>query len=213
MHAVILSPARGKLWCSRETRHSHVRGLDLHTGARVTPPSAAAAAHRSEVRRMLAAALLNVALVVPTSKITMTATSTVADDVLRSLQELAPAESTIDGRCRGAARGDRHAAASGSSTCAAADELQALLGDPSDDGFCAIFDRVLRDGNWAGAAACAASRRRRRPARVVPFGNNGIRKTTSVYQPWFKPARGQPLGVDEFGACAAATASSASSTS
>ena len=41
---------------------------------------------------------------------------------------------------------------------AAADELQALIGDPSDDGFCAIFDRVLRDGNWAGAAACAASR-------------------------------------------------------
>ena len=46
---------------------------------------------------MLAAALLNVALVVPPNpKVTMVATSTVADDVLSSLQELAPSESTVN---------------------------------------------------------------------------------------------------------------------
>ena len=146
---------------------------------------------------MLAAALFNVALVVPTSKpITMTATSTVADDVLSSLQELAPSESKINWPKLQELL-ERTADTpykEWSSTCAAADELQALLGDPSDDGFCAIFDRVLRDGNWAGAAACAASRGADdRPWVVLVTGLNGIRKTTSVYQPWFKPALAKSL--------------------
>ena len=175
----------------------------------------------------VAAALLNVALVLPTPQIapsitmtatstvaddvlcslkelapsiTMAATSTVADDVLSSLQELAPPESKIDW-AKLQELLERTADTpykEWSSTCAAAEELQALLGDPSDDGFCAIFDRVLRDGNWAGAAACAASRGADdRPWVVLVTGLNGIRKTTSVYQPWFKPALAKSLGADD----------------
>lgn len=49
-----------------------------------------------------------------------------------------------------------------------------------------FLERILKDGNWDGAVDAA----RTRPADQAPWavlvtGVNGIRKTTSMYQPWF----------------------------
>jgi len=49
-----------------------------------------------------------------------------------------------------------------------------------------MLERILTEGNWDGAAHHATER----PASVQPWavlvtGVNGIRKTTSIYQPWF----------------------------
>jgi len=51
-----------------------------------------------------------------------------------------------------------------------------------------IFERVLTDGNWDAAAsqAAASSTSHHTPFIVLVTGVNGIRKTTSVYQPWFE---------------------------
>lgn len=63
-----------------------------------------------------------------------------------------------------------------------------------------IFKRVIEEGNWNAAAAYAAgqnyynkdsgkdnqSNGTEKPWAVLVTGVNGIRKTTSVYQPWFQ---------------------------
>jgi len=75
-----------------------------------------------------------------------------------------------------------------------ASKLESLVGTPDDKAFQAIFKRVLHDGNWQGAAEAGASR----PAKTKPWvvlvsGLNGIRKTTSVHQPWFQSCLEQAL--------------------
>ena len=89
-----------------------------------------------------------------------------------------------------------------------ADEMYALLGAPHN--FSAIFDRVLRDGGWQPAARAAETRpTSQKPWVVLVTGTNGIRKTTSVYQPWFSrllagaispavPAAELPCGSNSF---------------
>jgi len=59
-----------------------------------------------------------------------------------------------------------------------------------------IFKRVIEEGNWNAAAAYAATQNysssssssssKEKPWAVLVTGVNGIRKTTSVYQPWFQ---------------------------
>eukprot|EP00168_Porphyra_purpurea_P007378 TRINITY_DN1923_c0_g1_i3.p3 TRINITY_DN1923_c0_g1~~TRINITY_DN1923_c0_g1_i3.p3 ORF type:complete len:246 (+),score=85.46 TRINITY_DN1923_c0_g1_i3:498-1235(+) len=53
-----------------------------------------------------------------------------------------------------------------------------------------MWSRVLGEGNWGGAVAAAAASggdgaADTRPWAVLVTGVNGIRKTTSLYQPWF----------------------------
>jgi len=70
-----------------------------------------------------------------------------------------------------------------------------LLGGESEKGltdeFRYMFDRVLTEGNWEAAAASTATATAEpdddeRPWAVLVTGLNGIRKSTSVYQPWFE---------------------------
>ncbi|KOO33907.1 hypothetical protein Ctob_011783 [Chrysochromulina tobinii] len=72
-------------------------------------------------------------------------------------------------------------------TAADATELQGILGTPNDAAFQTIFKRVLGDGNFEGAVRFATSRAAgSKPFIVLVSGLNGIRKTTSVHQPWFQ---------------------------
>ena len=71
----------------------------------------------------------------------------------------------------------------------------------SDVKFRHLFERVMHEGNWDGAMAHAASSRadssmndqRDSPWAVLVTGVNGIRKTTSVYQPWFADVLSEAL--------------------
>ena len=86
-----------------------------------------------------------------------------------------------------------------SATSIWADEFRNIIGTPSDESFQEIFERVLIDGNWykaavaaecnAGIAAC-----NQRPWIVLVTGLNGIRKTTSIHQPWFQDILKDALG-------------------
>ena len=72
-------------------------------------------------------------------------------------------------------------------TAADATELKGILGTPDDAAFQTIFQRVLGDGNFEGATRFATSRAAgSKPFIVLVSGLNGIRKTTSVHQPWFQ---------------------------
>ena len=76
-----------------------------------------------------------------------------------------------------------------------ADRLQEVLGGPDDANFASMFQRVLQGGNWEKAEASALKRgSSSKPWVVLVSGLNGIRKTTSVYQPWFKEVLSQALG-------------------
>jgi len=75
--------------------------------------------------------------------------------------------------------------------------LQAIVSDPSDAAFKAIFSRVLDDGNF-GAAAAAADVRSTKPWICLVSGLNGIRKTTSVHQPWFQSCLAQALAGQSY---------------
>lgn len=81
-------------------------------------------------------------------------------------------------------------------TEAAADKLAKLIQGPDDPTFQKIFSRVLEGGNWDGAVESAAARQppSAKPWIVLVTGLNGIRKTTSVYQPWFKEVLRDALG-------------------
>mmetsp|Transcript_24861 Transcript_24861/g.58331 ORF Transcript_24861/g.58331 Transcript_24861/m.58331 type:complete len:448 (-) Transcript_24861:45-1388(-) len=51
-----------------------------------------------------------------------------------------------------------------------------------------VLERILGEGNWDGAmqsATCLDSPANRKSWAVLVTGVNGIRKTTSIYQPWF----------------------------
>lgn len=78
-------------------------------------------------------------------------------------------------------------------TEAAAAELRKVIGGPDDAHFQRIMQRVLVDGNWPAASA-AAEKRAELPWVVLVTGVNGIRKTSSVYQMWFKKALQEALG-------------------
>ena len=61
------------------------------------------------------------------------------------------------------------------------------------DEFKRMFQRVITEGNWDAAAQHAKSIKKGKPWAVLVTGVNGIRKTTSVYQPWFKQLLSQAL--------------------
>eukprot|EP00565_Helicotheca_tamesis_P002220 CAMPEP_0185733744 /NCGR_PEP_ID=MMETSP1171-20130828/20388_1 /TAXON_ID=374046 /ORGANISM="Helicotheca tamensis, Strain CCMP826" /LENGTH=443 /DNA_ID=CAMNT_0028403547 /DNA_START=303 /DNA_END=1634 /DNA_ORIENTATION=- len=59
-------------------------------------------------------------------------------------------------------------------------------GEALTSNFRQIFERVISEGNWDGAASHASEHNaNNKPWAVLVTGVNGIRKTTTVYQPWF----------------------------
>lgn len=84
-----------------------------------------------------------------------------------------------------------------SRTEGAAAALAKILGGPDDASFQKLFQRVLVDGNWEGAigaSEAAVAKGAGKPWVVLVTGLNGIRKTTSTYQPWFCEVLKQALG-------------------
>eukprot|EP00668_Euglena_longa_P001511 GGOE01001793.1.p1 GENE.GGOE01001793.1~~GGOE01001793.1.p1 ORF type:complete len:755 (-),score=161.01 GGOE01001793.1:258-2219(-) len=88
-------------------------------------------------------------------------------------------------------------------------ELFGLLSATTSDAFRHLFSWVLQGGHWEDAVAAAARRPSEdRPWVVLVTGLNGIRKTTSLYQPWFpqalatalssKPSTVLPTGPNSF---------------
>lgn len=119
------------------------------------------------------------------------------DSAIDSLKELASADSPLDWAALRNLMGEvAHVSHKDwPKTEAAADELRAIVKGPDDAEFQRIMKRVLRDGNWPAAATAAESRAGSAlPWVVLVTGVNGIRKTSSVYQPWFKEALQQALG-------------------
>lgn len=95
-------------------------------------------------------------------------------------------------------------------TAAAAAEARACLlrgrplGDPRSGACRRMWARVLGEGNWDGAVAAAVAAAAApaanggadtRPWAVLVTGVNGIRKTTSLYQPWFPAALASALAA------------------
>lgn len=76
----------------------------------------------------------------------------------------------------------------------AAESLSQILASMERSFFRRIFHRVLEDGGW-DAAVHAAERRQTsvKPWVVLVTGVNAIRKTTAIYQPWFKEILHQAL--------------------
>eukprot|EP00980_Cylindrotheca_fusiformis_P021498 scaffold8353_cov138-Cylindrotheca_fusiformis.AAC.29 len=59
-----------------------------------------------------------------------------------------------------------------------------------------LLERILSEGNWHAAAKHSSDVRKgvdERPWAVLVTGVNGIRKTTSMYQPWFEQALNEAL--------------------
>jgi len=83
----------------------------------------------------------------------------------------------------------------------AALRLKALIKGPGDSQFQKIFKRVLDDGHWYEALEVHQRRETvgekdgsHQPWIVLVSGLNGIRKTTSVYQSWFRQCLKDALG-------------------
>uniref|UniRef100_A0A7S2UUP8 Uncharacterized protein n=1 Tax=Fibrocapsa japonica TaxID=94617 RepID=A0A7S2UUP8_9STRA len=76
----------------------------------------------------------------------------------------------------------------------AAEQLANILGNPDEAVFRKTFQRVLEDGNYQGAVDAADKRSLvSKPWVVLVSGLNGIRKTSSIYQPWFQEVLSQAL--------------------
>jgi hypothetical protein len=119
------------------------------------------------------------------------------DNIVLSLSELAPPDNSIDwAGVRSLLADSAHLSHKDwARTQANAHKLSELIRGPEDPAFRSIFSRVLEDGNWDAAAAAAAARPPDfQPWVVLVTGVNGIRKTSSVYQPWFKAALAEALG-------------------
>ena len=78
------------------------------------------------------------------------------------------------------------------------DRLRSVVGEPGAPRFDKMFSRVLDGGRWRQAAAYAAEKHERetnhRPWVLLVMGCNGVRKTTSCFQAWFKQALAFSLG-------------------
>ena len=133
--------------------------------------------------------------------------STPTDDVatvIQSLQNLQPIRSSIDWEALKVFLQAKLPLTykNWTETSLWAEELAGILGDPSHDEFQVIFERVLQEGNFFGAADYAkvttqsadGSGNVRRPWVVLVSGLSGVRKTTSLYQPWFQDVLFEALG-------------------
>ena len=72
------------------------------------------------------------------------------------------------------------------------DQFSSVVGTPDDAEFRSVFERVLRDGGYDSAVSKKPDSSK--PWIVLVTGLNGIRKSTSVYQSWWKDCLAQALG-------------------
>jgi hypothetical protein len=92
-------------------------------------------------------------------------------------------------------------------TSANSDRLRTQLSIASDDSMAAsyplsphaqqLLERIISEGNWKGGVEYEKTRRPtgEQPWAVLVTGVNGIRKTTSMYQPWFAELLSEALIV------------------
>ena len=136
-----------------------------------------------------------------------------SDVVVQSLRNVSSSDSSVDWAALRSLMSDKLALPykNWTETSQWADELERIIGNPfSSTEFCEMFERVLRDGNWQGAAEHARSRSAQAgpPWVVLVTGLNGIRKSTTLYQPWFADVLREALG-DSLPADVAAAGTSA----
>lgn len=82
-------------------------------------------------------------------------------------------------------------------TAEASQQLADIIAGPDDSVFQEVFKRVLTGGGWKNAVAAAASRKGdSKPWAVLVTGLNGIRKTSSLYEPWFPAVLAEAIGID-----------------
>jgi hypothetical protein len=122
-------------------------------------------------------------------------TSTELLDVCHSLQNVAPADSHVNfDDYQEILKAVAHLSHKDwSVTSSNSDKLAKQLLMTDDEGIMSpharqVLERILSQGNWDGAAAHAVTRTNDydcQPWAVLVTGVNGIRKTTSIYQPWF----------------------------
>lgn len=119
------------------------------------------------------------------------------DHVLKSLRNLAGPSSSVDWQAlRKLLENSAHKSHKiWDDTENAALDLAKIIKGPEDPTFCRIFRRVLNGGHWIAAEEAAAKRAKSiKPWVVLVCGLNGIRKTSSIYQSWFKDVLFQALG-------------------
>lgn len=125
------------------------------------------------------------------------------DDVINSLHNITPHDSSIDWKAlRQLLRDVAHLShKQWDVTGANADKMAKILTpDGLNSEASQIFERILHEGNWDGALAFAKRHDDNDPKRlkrsawaVLVTGVNGIRKTTAMYQPWFAQALHEAL--------------------
>ena len=82
-------------------------------------------------------------------------------------------------------------------TAEASERLADIIAGPDDAVFQKVFQRVLEGGGWEKAVAAVASRgAASKPWAVLVTGLNGIRKTSSLYEPWFQEVLAEAMGMD-----------------
>ncbi len=64
--------------------------------------------------------------------------------------------------------------------------LDGKVGEGLSGEFKHMFKRVVHEGNWDAAVEHSTIEGNGKPWAILVTGVNGIRKTTSVYQPWFQ---------------------------
>lgn len=120
-------------------------------------------------------------------------------DICFSIQNLVPLENPIDfGEVKQLLKAEAHLSHKNwAVTSENSDKLRNLLLVSLQDGNTEgktlsshakqLLERILVEGNWMGAVENAPPRNspERRPWAVLVTGVNGIRKTTSMYEPWF----------------------------
>ena len=73
-----------------------------------------------------------------------------------------------------------------------------LLPDGLSSNAIQMLERILKEGNWNGAESYATQKMTEHtPWAVLVTGVNGIRKTTSMYQPWFPDLLAEALIAPE----------------
>jgi len=131
-------------------------------------------------------------------------TSSEIDDCVHSLQNVAPPSSSIDWDALRTllAKAAHLPHKEWQTTMQSATSLrEILLGDAEGltDEFKQCFHRLLEEGNWDGAACHADEHKKKKnkPWAVLVTGVNGIRKTTSIYQPWITDLLDEALVIPE----------------
>jgi hypothetical protein len=110
------------------------------------------------------------------------------DEVIRSLRNITPDDSTIDfDVLRKTLSAIAHLSHKDWTRTGDNAEVlgKLLLPDGMSDEARSMLERIINEGRWDTAAKHASEVTGSQPWAVLVTGVNGIRKTTSMYQPWF----------------------------